>query len=62
MSCQAGHPDRSRRRPPWYVWCGVSSVALGVFMIVLGAPWTNLVVPVIALSVAVVGWRSTCQR
>lgn len=57
MSCQVGHPEPSRRRSPWYVWCGVGAVLLGLVMVALGASWTNLIIPTVALAVAWFGWQ-----
>jgi hypothetical protein len=43
-------------RAPWYVWCALASVALGVTGVALGESPLSLAVPAVVMGFAILAW------
>lgn len=48
--------------PPWYVWCGLVSVACSTVLVLTGSSWTRIAASIVALGIAVVGWLAPPPR
>lgn len=53
---------RRRRVPPWYVWCAGLGALVSLARIALGEPWASLILPAVAITVAVGGWLYSPSR
>lgn len=48
---------RTRRVPPWYVWCGVVALLCGVVRVVAGHSPAELIFGAVVLGLTIAAWR-----